>query len=252
VQSIDITRAGLLRQQLYLDATAHNIANASTNGFKLARPLFESGDVAPPADAATGGASAPELSATVPIGRLFTQGALRQTGVPTDVAIEGPGFIAVQRTDGSTGYTRDGALGLDQTGRLVDGAGRPVQPAIVVPAGADHLHIAADGTVSVQVAGGTQALGRTQLATFVNPGGLLAAGDGLFSATAASGAATVANPGEAGTGAVHQGALEQSNADLTEQMANLVSAQRAYGLNATAFGIGQQLLQLANQMQGGG
>jgi flagellar basal-body rod protein FlgG len=241
----------MLRQQLYLDATAHNIANTSTNGFKLSRPLFESGDVAPPADSSSGATVVPQLPAVVPIGRLFTQGGIRHTGVSTDLAIDGPGFIVVQRGDGTAGYTRDGALALDANGGLVDSGGRVVQPPITVPPGARRLQIAGDGTVSAETAAGPQVLGHLQLAQFISPGGLVAAGDGLSSPTAASGSATLAPPGQAGAGTIQQGALEQSNADLTEQMANLIAAQRAYQLNTSAFSIGEQLLQLANQMQTG-
>jgi flagellar basal-body rod protein FlgG len=252
LRSIDLSRAGMLRQGQYLDATAHNLANTATPGFKAIRAALESGDVSPDAntapDQATGTAT-PALSARLNVGRLFTQGSVRDTGRMTDLAITGDGFFTVRRPDGTEGYTRNGALTVDRRGRLADSAGNLLQPALTLPPGATGLRIGASGEVTATMPGGrTEPVGQLRLARFVNPQGLLAGPDGLFSATTASGAPQMAAPGGNGAGTVRSGALEDANSDITEQMTNLVAAQRAYQLNTSAFRMSDEMLRMANQM----
>jgi flagellar basal-body rod protein FlgG len=252
LRSIDLSRAGMLRQGQYLDTTAHNVANASTPGFKAIRAALESGDVAP--DAATppdqaAGAATPSLGARVNTSRLFTQGSLRDTGRMTDFAIIGDGFFAVRTVDGAQAYSRNGAFSLDSRGRMTDTAGNLLQPPITVPQGTTGLRVGADGTVTATLSDGrTEEVGQLRLARFANPHGLLAGADGLFTATAASGAPLLRAPGENGAGVVRTGALEDANTDITEQMTNLVAAQRAYQLNTSAFRMADEMLRMANQM----
>lgn len=253
LRSIDLSRAAMLRQQQYLDATAQNVANANTPGFKAIRAALESGDAPPGGGAAESTGTAPPLTARVLIGRLFTQGPLQSTGAITDLAIDGEGFFAVLRPDGATAYTRNGAFRPDTAGRLADPSGNLLQPPLTVPAGVAALRIESDGAVTATLMdGSTQRLGSLQLARFTNPNGLAAGEGGLFSATAASGPAQSAAPGQNGAGIVRTGMLEGANTDLVEQMTNLISAQRAYQLNTSAFRMGDDLLRMANQLSGGG
>ena len=73
--------------------------------------------------------------------------------------------------DGTTGYTRDGALNIDAQGRMVTGEGYVVQPEIIIPADKTTVAIAADGTVSVTRAGQTnsETVGQLKLTRFINP-----------------------------------------------------------------------------------
>ena len=124
--------------------------------------------------------------------RQFSQGGLQQTTNPLDVAVKGQGFFQIQMPDGTTGYTRDGSFHKDAQGTLVTSNGNPLQPNIVVPTDALSLTVGQDGTVTVTQPGNpapTQ-LGQIQLASFVNPAGLQAAGDNIFLETAASGTPT--------------------------------------------------------------
>lgn len=255
LRSIDLSRAGMLRQQQQMDSVAHNVVNANTPGFKELRAALESGDV-PPADgaqAAGADIAAPSLDVRLRSGRLLTQGPLRFTGVMTDMAVDGEGFFAVRLPDGSDAYTRNGGFRMDSGRRLTDTAGNLVQPAITVPAGATDLNVGADGTVTTTVPGGsTQTLGRITLARFDNPNALLAGEDGLYRATSTSGPARLTQPGQGGTGAVRGGMLEDANIDMTAQMTSLVRAQRAYQLNTSAFRMADDLLRMANSLQGNG
>ncbi|MFO0611640.1 MAG: flagellar hook-basal body complex protein [Polyangiaceae bacterium] len=102
--------------------------------------------------------------------RAFSQGAIQQTGNPLDLAIEGAGFIAVTRGDGSTAYSRSGSLSLDATGQVVTRDGLPVQPRLSVPSNATNVVVSPDGKVTAEVPGETAPVdvGQLTLTTFPN------------------------------------------------------------------------------------
>src|SRR3712207_5717657 len=103
LRAIDLSRTAMLRHQQSLETTVHNIANAQTSGFKAARAALESGE-APSLTAALssdGAPSTPALPSTVPVSRLFSQGNVRDTGQPADMAIVGDGFFVVRQPDGA-------------------------------------------------------------------------------------------------------------------------------------------------------
>jgi len=80
--------------------------------------------------------------------------------------------------------------------------------------------------------GQARALGQIALGNFANPNGLQPQGDTSWSETFASGAATVGEPGTGGLGVVQSGALEDSNVEITEQLVNMIVAQRNFQANA--------------------
>ena len=140
---IYIAAAGAVAQSSALDVTANNIANASTAGFHGARVSFRQAlATARSPDVALVGTSTGSVDPTA--------GEFQQTGNPLDIAIAGDGYLAVETARG-TRYTRDGALQLDAGGRLVTARGEVVLGEggpLTIPAGATHVAIAADGTVS--------------------------------------------------------------------------------------------------------
>jgi flagellar basal-body rod protein FlgG len=247
-------------QQTKLDVTANNIANSSTAGFKRSRAEFA--DLMYQTERAPGattgqGTQAPsglEVGLGVRIvttQREQSQGQLRQTGNPLDVAIEGNGFFPVTTPDGQTAYTRNGAFQLDAEGQLVTSEGYKVGEDIAIPPEAQTVTIAADGTVTATVPGDTQPveLGKLQIATFANPGGLEAAGKTLFKETAASGAAILGAPGEGGAGSLAQGSLEISNVNVVEEMIDLITGQRAYEVNTRVVRAADEMLGQTAQLR---
>jgi flagellar basal-body rod protein FlgG len=166
---------------------------------------------------------------------IFTQGNFSATNNPLDVVIQGNGFFQVRRASGETAYTRAGSFQMSKEGTLVTSDGDPVEPQITIPAGAQSVTIAPDGTVSYMTAGQTasQKAGQIQLAGFQNPAGLNSLGRSLYAATDASGEPVVANPGgQEGLGTLMQGYEEQSNVNIVEEFINLIVAQRAYEANS--------------------
>ncbi len=80
--------------------------------------------------------------------------------------------------------------------------------------------------------GQSRALGQIALANFSNPNGLQPLGDTSWSETFSSGQATLGTPGSSGLGVLQSGALEGSNVDITEQLVNMIIAQRNFQANA--------------------
>ena len=234
--------AGMAAQQDRLDAVAGDLANVNTTGYKHARLAFR--DLV----YAKGGHGQANVSlgagaATTSLARGSAQGALHDTGEPLDVAIEGPGFIAVRTAGGKPALTRDGELRLDDQGRLTTSSGELLDPPISAPRGTQpqDIAIARDGTVS---AAGRK-LGTIRIVTVAAPGGLAGADNNLFLPTAASGAAVAAPR----TTRLAQGSLEASNVDLSEAMTSMIEAQRGFELASKAIEVQDQMLQIANQVK---
>ncbi len=259
IRSLWIAKTGMEGQQTKLDAIANNLANTGTNGFKRGGVVFE--DLMyqnlRQAGSATSDQSTLPTGLQVGLGvraagttRNFGQGALQQTGNNLDMAVQGQGFFQVQLPDGSTGYTRDGAFQVDANGQLVTSAGYPVQPGITIPANAQNVSVARDGTVNVSLPGqvAPQGLGQLQLASFVNPAGLDPRGGNLFGETAASGTPNAGAPGANGLGSLQQGFVEGSNVNVIEELVSMIATQRAYELNSKAVQTSDQMLQRLAQL----
>jgi flagellar basal body rod protein FlgG len=166
-------------------------------------------------------------------GTDFTPGALRLTGQPLDLAIEGPGFFRL-RTPGGERYTRDGRFLRDAQGNLVtvdgyfvlDDNGQP----IVLPEGT--VSVAADGSITVD----GRAVGRIGLAAFADPAAELQRDlPNTFAARAA--------PSGQESGRIAQGYLEMSNASPAQLMTQMVAVGRAYEA-------AQQMVQTQDELLG--
>jgi flagellar basal-body rod protein FlgG len=182
--------------------------------------------------------------------RLHSQGSPETTARPFDVAVEGEGFFQVQRPDGSTAYTRDGSFTLSDSGTLVTANGDALLPGITLPQDASGIGISAAGVVSVNGPNGSSPVevGRIELARFLNPNGLLAIGENLYSETPASGQAIVGAPQDEGFGRLLQGALESSNVEIVQEMTDMIAAQRAYEINAKAITAGEDMMKETNDI----
>ncbi|MCU0967631.1 MAG: flagellar hook protein FlgE [Rubrivivax sp.] len=91
--------------------------------------------------------------------------------------------------------------------------------------------------------GQSRPAGQVLLAGFINPQGLQPLGGNLWAQTVQSGQPTANAPGEGSTGVLQQGALEESNVDLTAELVNMITAQRTYQANAQTIKTMDQVLQ---------
>src|SRR5436190_178945 len=221
IRALYSAASGMTAQQLNVDNIAHNLANANTTGFKTRRAQFQ--DLLYQSIVQPGAAAGQQT--VVPTGLqlglgtrassneiIFTQGSFSQTNNPLDMVIQGRGFFQVRRPSGELAYSRAGSFHLDRDGNLVTGDGNPIEPQITIPADAQAISIAQDGTVSYTQPGqiSAQQAGQIQLANFPNPAGLNALGGNLYATTDASGDPTVGAPGgQEGLGTLMQGYVEQ-------------------------------------------
>jgi flagellar basal-body rod protein FlgG len=260
IRALYSAASGMTAQQLNVDNIAHNLANANTVGYKVRRTQFQ--DLLYQ-DLVTPGASAGQQT-VVPTGLqlglgtraasneiVFSQGSFSATSNPFDMVIQGRGFFQVRMASGELAYTRAGSFHLDRDGNLVTSDGDPMEPQITIPADAQTIHVAADGTVSYTQPGQTaaQLAGQVQLADFQNPAGLNSLGRNLYQPTDASGDATVGNPGgQEGLGDLLQGYLEQSNVSVVEEFINLIVSQRAYEANSKVVKASDEMYQQINSL----
>jgi flagellar basal-body rod protein FlgG len=259
IRSLWISKTGLDAQQTQMDVIANNLANVSTSGFKRSRAVFEDLLYQTMRQPGAQSSQQTQLPTGLQVGtgvrpvateRIFTQGNLQQTSNDKDVAVQGAGFFQVLLPDGTAAYTRDGSFHIDSQGQMVTSSGFVVQPAITIPANAQSMTIARDGTVSVTQAGvaAPTQIGTLQLTTFVNPAGLEAKGENMYVETSASGNPNNNTPGTNGAGLLAQGYVETSNVNVVEELVNMIQTQRAYEINSKAVQTSDQMLQKISQL----
>ncbi|MFZ6817591.1 flagellar basal-body rod protein FlgG [Undibacterium sp. Ji22W] len=259
IRSLWIAKTGLDAQQTQMDVITNNLANVSTTGFKRSRAVFEDLLYQTMRQPGAQSSQQTQLPSGLQLGvgvrpvateRIFTQGNLQQTGNNKDLAINGQGFFQVLMPDGTTGYTRDGSFQVDNQGQMVTSSGFVIQPAITIPANAQSITVGRDGTVSVTQPGSTAAVqvGSIQLATFINPAGLMGLGENLYVETAASGNPGTNAPGTNGAGLIVQSFIETSNVNVAEELVSMIQTQRAYEINSKAITTSDQMLQRLSQL----
>ncbi len=258
-RSLHIAATGMSAQETKLDVIANNLANSNTTGYKKQEAEFEDllyqnvRGTSPTANGAPQPVSTQVGSGArvVATPRAFSQGAMLQTNNPLDVAIEGNGFIPVQRASGELAYTRAGSMKLDAQGRLVTSDGLAVEPNINIPANATQVNIGADGSVSVVQPGNAtpNVVGQIQIATFPNAAGLSALGHNLYEPTAASGDALLGQAGKDGRGTLMQGSLEASNVEVVDEMIGMIRTQRAYEINSKVVQAADEMLRNVTSMR---
>ena len=203
--------------------TSHNLANATTTGFREQINQFRAVPVQ--------GAILPTRAFVVDstTGSNFASGAIQHTGRELDVAIQGEGWLAVQAADGSEAYTRNGSLKMDENGLLLTRDDLSVQSdsgPLSIPPGSS-LAVAADGTIS-QLPEGSQPTGLTTIGRLklVNPpaADLVRGDDGLFGLK--SGEPAAADPAVS----LISGALETSNVNVVDAMVNMISLARQFDM----------------------
>lgn len=235
---IYLTMAGAKASLQRQEVLTHNLANASTTGFRAELAAFRA--------VAAGGQVTSTRSyvlETTP-GHDVRPGPVQSTGRALDVALLDQAWLSVQGLDGVEAYTRHGALQVDPDGQLTTAGGLPVLGdggPITLPPGA-AVEIAADGTVSARTgAGPLEPVGRLKL---VSPQAPLSRGeDGLF--RAADGALPADENAR-----LQSGALEGSNVNTIETMVAMISAARQFEQQMKMLQTAEQRGQSASRLLG--
>lgn len=208
---IYLATAGAVAQSNALDATANNIANATTTGFQADRITFR--------EAMTSAKSPDTALVSAGTKRVDTQyGALAQTGNPLDLAIEGDGMFSVDTPNGPR-FTRAGNFRLDVDGTLVTVDGFKVRGEggpITIPPDTKVIDVGADGSVNAD----GESLGKLELVTY-KYNQLKREGGTLFSASG--------KPEDSvDVPLVRSGMLESSNVNVVRGVVDLVKVSRTY------------------------
>lgn len=259
MRALFIAKTGMDSSQFQLDTVSNNLANVGTKGFKKSHAIFEDlfyQTLRQPGAQLTNGSTLPTGlqvgtgSAAVATARIHSQGNLESTGQSFDLAIVGDGFFQLQQPDGTIAYSRNGEFTRDQNGDIVSPDGLPLSPGINIPANAVNVSISAAGIVQYTLPNdpAQQTAGTIQLAGFINPQGLQSLGGNLYAQTASSGDPQVGDPGTDARGTLKQGFLEGSNVNVTEELVNMIQAQRAFEINSRAIKAADEMLQNLAQL----
>lgn len=202
-------------------AVSHNLANATSTGFRAELHKLRAVPVQGE------GLATRAFVVDASVASNFEPGPMQQTGRPLDVAVEGKGWLAVQLPDGREAYTRDGSLQLSANGVVQTRSGLPVLGdggPVTIPPDNEFL-VGKDGTISALQAGGAEnvinVIGRLKL---VNPpeASLVRGDDGLFRLQDGAAAPQDENVRVAG------GYLEGSNVSVVDQMVQMISLARQF------------------------
>lgn len=202
--------------QTKMDVIGNNVANVGTTSFKKSTTNFSdsfSQTVSNKEENKNNKAIAGIGSKVSSISKNMVQGNLSNTGIDTDLAIDGEGFFMVDLGNGNTGYTRDGSFTIDAQGQLVTSQG-------------------------YRVIGVTE--NNINIATFENSSGLKSIGNNIYIQSENSGAPII-NSQNAGT--VHKGYIEMSNVDLSNEFTEMIVTTRAFQAASKIITTSDELLQ---------
>jgi len=222
-------------------AVAHNMANATSTGFKTELHKLRAVQVQ--------NAQMPTRAFVVDasVSDDFSTGPLQHTNRPLDMAVQGKGWFAVQMPDGTEGYTRNGNFEINANGILQTRTGLPVIGSggpVTLPPDVE-VAVGADGTIStVPRTGARNSTSTVDQLKLVNPpeAELVRGGDGYF--RLAGGNPAPADPAVR----VASGYLEGSNVNVVEQMVSMISLARQYEMQTKMLSTAQEMDRAASQL----
>jgi flagellar basal-body rod protein FlgG len=193
------------------DYVTHNLANASTPGFKAERLIFVR---KPGTDTMAEYSSSHEPVVLID----HSPGTLQKSGNPFDVAIQGEGFFAIETKDGER-YTRNGSFTLNQNGEMVTQSGDAVMgDGGRITISGKRVEISNAGAVSVD---GSE-VGKLKIVDFKRKDALVKRGNGIFEASGKAEQSSVETP------EVRAGYLETSNVQAVKEMVEMIDIQRSF------------------------
>lgn len=256
--------SGMMASQSYMDTTANNMANISTTGYKTQNASFQDllytkmnihknyngSQTAAVEDAEAEGNQ--DLNAYDLVGHgvrigtvelMYQQGGFLPTQRTLDFAIDGDGLFAVQNNEKETEYTRNGRFHISIEGKkcyLVNEQGYHV-----LDRKGKQITLSLDENKNPKTDDLADKLG---LYYFDNPYGLEPANGGSFLESANSGEAKAAKSGDERSEVI-QFCLENSNVQLSDQMVNLIQAQRSFQVNSRVVQTADEIEEMINNLR---
>jgi flagellar basal-body rod protein FlgG len=247
-------KSGMSAYQEKLDYLSNDLVNSSTTGYKSTDVNFKDLLTESLDREGTPLVQKKAISGTgVKIGINYAtnrQGNLLTTGGKTDLAIDGKGYFALTKSDGSIVYTRDGNFKIDSNGALVDSNGTKVyiqyengasegNPAL----DSKNISIDKDGGISMDVNGQTTKVGTIPVFTAIGDKSFIPIGNSNFIPSSDAQVTLSTNYN------IEQGMLEGSNVDVGETFSDIVLTQRAFQLSSKAITAADDLWSMINQMR---
>ncbi|MCR8746736.1 flagellar hook-basal body complex protein [Romboutsia lituseburensis] len=245
------SKTGMSANQNKIDIISNNIVNSQTTGYKkldmefldLYTETLDRQSYPHNSKDSVMGTGVKTSQAT----RNFMQGALKNTGIDTNLAIDGEGFFKVITPDKTQKYTRNGEFVLDGNGRLVDDYGNILEVKYdngMPPQSADL----SNGELSINKAGEVyldkQKVGKIDLYMPQGDNDLIPVGDSLFVLKEGAGADII------GDKKLLQGHVEMSNVNMQSEMTDLIMAQRAFQFNSRGIKAVDEMWSMINNLQG--
>lgn len=262
------SRSAMSAEQDKLDNISNNIANVNTEGYKKTNVSFR--DLVYENLNRTGYPNSKESYNGTGVrtgewSRDNSQGNLSQTGENTDLAIDGQGYFMIQlpdkNADGTykTAYTRAGSFNVDGEGNIVDKNGNKLAIAFNNDVSEADKHFSQDsfkvdeqGNVFNNIDGNDKAVGKINLYNVVSQDSMKSIGDNLY-VVATSDVNGIEVPAEkpylVQDPTIRQGYVELSNVDLTQEMTDMIVAQRAFEMNSKAMKTADEMWGMANNLR---
>lgn len=242
---------GMSANQGKIDIISNNIANSQTTGYKkleagfldlytdtLSRQSYPHNG-----DNLITGTGVRISNAT----RNLTQGALKETGISTDIAIDGDGYFRVISSDGTYKYTRSGEFNFDLNGKLVDSYGNFLDINYNNGVNGQDLNLS-NGDLTINNKGevflNKQNIGSITLYMPQGNHDFTSVGDSLFDLNEGAEVYVVDNP------KVYQGYVEMSNVSMQVEMTDLIMAQRAFQINSRGVQAIDEMWGMINNLKG--
>ncbi|MBC2396662.1 flagellar basal-body rod protein FlgG [Clostridium tetanomorphum] len=253
-------RSAMMAQQDKLDCISQNMANVNTEGYKKVEVSFK--DLMTETLDRRGypvnkGDNKNLITGTgVRTGawmRNNDKGSLINTGVSTDLAIDGKGYFRVRNSKGETRYIRSGSFNIDNNGDLVDKNGNRLviqykEDIEEIPKFTkDNLIIKDDGTIFIKESSPSGSIskevGKINVYSAIGDDSFLSVGDNLYMPE------NGVNPTIINSGIV-QGYVEGSNVDASKEMTDMIMAQRAFEFGSKAVKAADEMWSIVNNMRG--
>lgn len=245
-----VSKSGMSANQNKINVISNNMVNATTTGYKRLEVEFQdlvreslNRDSYPVnkanTDIGTGVRAGNEIRNTM-------QGSLKQSGITTDLAIDGEGLFRVIRPNNTYAYTRSGEFAVDSSGKIVDDAGNVLDIQFYnnnsyATAGLTNENFTVDK--NGQVYAGDGLVGRINLYNVTGDNDFLSIGDSLFVPKPGSNLNVVNGSN------IMQGYTEMSNVNLGQEMTDLISVQRAFQLNSRGITVADDMWSMINNLQ---
>ncbi|WP_278246209.1 flagellar basal-body rod protein FlgG [Clostridium polynesiense] len=247
-------KSAMIANQEKLDSISNNLSNVNTTGYKkvnvsfrdlMSETLNRTGYPTNSQEAFTGTGVR-----TSPWIRDNTQGIIQETGLKTDIAIDGEGLFRVVKADGSFAYTRDGSFKIDSAGKIVDAKGNILS--IDFKGGhnynntkfsPDNLSIDKSGEIFIKEGSTFTNVASIPLYNSIGQNSLISAGDSLYVP------AVNVEMFRSNNADFLQGYLEGSNVDMAEEFTDMIITQRAFELGSRSVKTADEMWGMINNLR---